>query len=92
MNDVPVSSTTIAAPLLVGQHTSLMHGWLPVTIQALTAVVLVLAVGRRSRRWWMLRLPVAVVVGLAVAVGVRWFIDTAGLADDPAPLTLWLWV
>lgn len=60
--------------------------------QALTAVVLVLAVGRRSRRWWMLRLPVAVVVGLAVAVGVRWFIDTDGLADDPAPLTLWLWV
>ncbi|EUA35293.1 hypothetical protein I553_6732 [Mycobacterium xenopi 4042] len=45
MNDVPAWSTTVAAPLLVGHHTSLMHGWLPITIQALTAVVLVLAVG-----------------------------------------------
>ncbi|MDA3637869.1 alpha/beta hydrolase [Mycobacterium xenopi] len=92
MNDVPAWSTTVAAPLLVGHHTSLMHGWLPITIQALTAVVLVLAVGRRSRRWWMLRLPVAAAMGVAVAVGARWFIDSDGLADDPAPLALWLWV
>jgi S-formylglutathione hydrolase FrmB len=92
MNDMPAGSTTVAAPLLVGHHTSLMHGWLPITIQAVTAVVLGLAVARRSGRWWMLRLPAAAVVGIAVAAGAQWVIDTAGLAEDPAPLALWLWV
>jgi hypothetical protein len=31
---------------------SLMHGWLPVGAQIVSAVV-ALAVARRSRRWWL---------------------------------------
>ncbi|WP_375484869.1 alpha/beta hydrolase [uncultured Mycobacterium sp.] len=92
MNGVPASSATVAAPLLVGHYTSLMHGWVPITVQALTAVVLVLAAGWRSRRWRVLGLPVAAAVGMVVAIGTHWFINTDGLADEPAPPTLWLWI
>ena len=31
-------------------HLSLIHGWLPVAVQAITAVVLVCAIGWRSPR------------------------------------------
>ena len=39
-------------------HLSLMHGWLPLTIQAVAVVVLVAAIGWRTRRWRRLWLPV----------------------------------
>ena len=41
------STPLLAAPLFVGRHTSLMHGWVPITLQAVTAIVLVLAIGWR---------------------------------------------
>ena len=72
----------LAARLFVGHQTSLMHGWVPITLQAFTAV-LVLAVaplagamaagGRRcgSRGGWSRQRP-----GAALTVGVdridRW--------------------
>ncbi|HZE16459.1 MAG TPA: hypothetical protein VE197_12525, partial [Mycobacterium sp.] len=34
--DAVTASATVAAPLLVGHHTSLMHGWVPVLVQAVT--------------------------------------------------------
>lgn len=92
MDAVTASTTTVAAPLLVNQHTSLMHGWLPVLVQAATAVLLVLAVGWRSRRWRVLSLPIAAAVGIAVAALVHWYIESHGLTDEPAPRALWLWV
>ncbi len=45
------------------QRISLMHGWVPLTAQIVAGVVLVLAVGWRSRRWRLLWLPVAVAGG-----------------------------
>jgi S-formylglutathione hydrolase FrmB len=92
MNGVTGSTTSLATSLLTGQHTSLMHGWVPATIQAVTAAVLLLAVGWRSRRWRLLWLPVAMAVGVTVAACARWYIAAGGLADDPAPLHLWWWI
>lgn len=71
-----------------------MHGWLPVTVQVLAAVALVAAIARRSRRWRWIWLPWSTLIGVCLAVGTYWYIDTAGLADDtnPAPHTLWVWI
>lgn len=84
--------TAVAAPLLVGQHTSLMHGWVPVVVQAVAATLLALAIGWRSRRWRLVWLPVAAAAGVAVTCWVYWFIADDGLADDPAPRVLWIWI
>ncbi|MDT5149588.1 MAG: hypothetical protein QOI01_1321 [Mycobacterium sp.] len=69
-----------------------MHGWLPLTIQAVTVVVLLAAIGWRTRRWRLVWLPVAAMVGIAVAVTSHWLISSQGLADDPAPKLLWIWL
>jgi S-formylglutathione hydrolase FrmB len=71
---------------------SLLHGWLPVTIQAVAAAALLLAIGWRSRRWRMIWLPLAVLVGVGTAAWAHWYIDLQGMADDPAPSTLWIWI
>ena len=71
---------------------SLIHGWMPVTVQVITAVVLVVAIGWRSRRWRMISVPVALFVGVALTGAVGWFIEDQGLADHPAPLGLWVWI
>ncbi len=76
----------------VRQHISLMHGWVPLTAQIVTCVVLLLAVGWRSRRWRLLWLPVAAVAGALLAVYAYWSISDNGLAGDPAPHQLWVWV
>lgn len=69
-----------------------MHGWIPITVQVVAALVLVLAVGWRSRRWRLIWVPVAAVVGGGVAALAHWYIASDGLAGDPAPNQLWLWV
>jgi S-formylglutathione hydrolase FrmB len=71
---------------------SLLHGWLPPTIWTVAAVALVVAVGWRTRRWRLIWLPVAVGVGLILAAVAHWYIDSEGLAGDPAPSSLWIWV
>jgi S-formylglutathione hydrolase FrmB len=71
---------------------SLMHGWVPPTVQAITAAVLVCAIGWRSRRWRVLWLPVALVVGVVLALWAHWYIGSAGVAGDPAPRALWIWI
>ena len=71
---------------------SLIHGWVPVTVQVITAVALVVAIGWRSRRWRMISVPVALFVGVALTGAVFWFIEDQGFADDPAPLGLWVWI
>jgi hypothetical protein len=71
---------------------SLIHGWMPATVQVITAAVLVVAIGRRSRRWRVISVPVALFVGVALTGAVFWFIEDQGLADGPAPLGLWVWI
>ncbi|TGD89425.1 hypothetical protein BayCH28_08130 [Mycolicibacterium sp. CH28] len=76
-----------------GRGTSLLGGWLPTTIEIATIAVLVLvaAFGWRSRRWWLMWLPMAVAIGAVGAVFARAWTDSQGLASDPAPLRLWVW-
>ena len=71
---------------------SLMHGWVPASIQLIAAVVLVFAAFRRSRRWWLRWLPVAAVPGVVGVVAAHWYLTSAGLAGDPAPRALWIWI
>jgi S-formylglutathione hydrolase FrmB len=92
MDDVTGSTTNVAASLLADHHTSLMHGWVPGTVQAIAVTALLLAVGWRSRRWRVLWLPMAAALGAAVAAWAHWYITADGLADDPAPRLLWWWI
>lgn len=69
-----------------------MHGWVPVAAQVVTSVVLVLAIGWRTRRWRLTWLPLAAVLGLTTAGWAYWFVAEDGLADDSAPAALWVWL
>ena len=71
---------------------SLMDGWIPVTAQVVTVVVLLGAVGYRSRRWALVGVPALVALGVAAAVAAHWLFGTLGLASEPAPRALWVWV
>jgi S-formylglutathione hydrolase FrmB len=71
---------------------SLLRGWLPVSVQATAVVVLVAAVGPRRGGWlrrWVV--PVLGSGGLAAFL-VHRYVYNAGLADDPAPRGLWVWI
>ncbi|MGO9224641.1 alpha/beta hydrolase [Mycobacterium sp.] len=92
MDHVTASMPHAAAHLLAGSHTSLMHGWLPTTVQVVTAGVLALAAGWRSRRWRTLWLPAAALIGGSAAYVTHWYIVDRGLSDEPAPSTLLLWI
>lgn len=102
-HDEPVTPTTpsVVATLLAdapehiggrGPSPSLIHGWLPLTVQIVTAVVLAAAMGWRSRRWRMLWLPIATAVGVTAALLTRWAVADNGLSGTPAPTTLWIWI
>jgi S-formylglutathione hydrolase FrmB len=71
---------------------SLIRGWLPIGAQAITAVVLVSAIGWRSRRWRLLCLPVMAIGGAVLAGWGHWYIDSLEVAGDPAPPLLWIWI
>lgn len=75
----------------VGQL-SLMHGWAPATVQLLAAAAFIRVVARHSGRWRAVWLPVTAVVGLATTVVAHQLLDSAGIASEPAPGYLWLWV
>ncbi|WP_158019099.1 alpha/beta hydrolase [Mycobacterium basiliense] len=67
-----------------------MHGWVPVTVQGMTAAVLLLAVGWRSPQWRLRRLPAVVTIGAVTACWTRWYVG--GLANEAPPGSLWVWV
>ncbi|WP_459167202.1 alpha/beta hydrolase, partial [Mycolicibacterium conceptionense] len=69
-----------------------MHGWVPTSIQVITAGVLIAAVGWRTRRWALIWLPVAAAVGGILVAGTDWYIESEGLAGNPAPRSLWVWI
>lgn len=83
------AGTVLADPIWsFSGDTSLMHGWVPAAIQVLAAVTLVVAVGWRSRRWRLLRVPAAAVFGIALAWLTHWNITSEGLAGDPPSPTV----
>jgi len=69
-----------------------MHGWVPLTVQAIAVVVIVVAVGWRNPTWRRFWLPAAVVFGAILAACGYWYVSLEGLADDPAPNLLWIWM
>ncbi|WP_374023572.1 alpha/beta hydrolase [Mycobacterium sp. HNNTM2301] len=71
---------------------SLLHGWFPPTVQALTLLVVIIAIQWRARRWLKRVLPVAVIAAAATTALAYWYITSLGVAGDPAPTTLWLWI
>ena len=73
-------------------HLSLMHGWIPITVQIVAAIALVAAIGWRNRRWRYTWLPWAALCGVAVTAATYWYIASEGLAGDPAPRGLWIWI
>jgi S-formylglutathione hydrolase FrmB len=92
MDRVTAPPPDATGQLLASSHTSLMHGWVPITVQVVAAIVLAFAVGWRSRRWRTVCLPLAAVIGGAVAYGTHWYIVDQGLSEEPAPAALWLWI
>jgi S-formylglutathione hydrolase FrmB len=92
MEGVTGSTTNLAIAVLFDNHTSLMHGWVPGVVQAISVALMLVTIGWRSRRWRLVSLPLAAVLGAALAAGSHWYIDNRGLADDPAPQPLWWWI
>ena len=83
----------IVLPEQFRHHLSLMHGWIPMTVQVMAAVALLVAIGWRTRRWRLVWLPRALIVGAALTAAAYWYIASEGLAgDDPAPHRLWIWI
>ena len=70
---------------------SLLAGWLPLTVEIATVAVLVAVVGWRTRRWRLVWVPVSAAVGVLLAIAARTYMNSEGLASDPAPLSLWVW-
>ena len=61
-------------------------------VQVLAVVALLVVIGWRTRRWRLLWVPVSVAVG-AVGALVAWiYMNSEGLASDPAPFKLWIWI
>ena len=72
---------------------SLLHGWAPIALQAIAAVALVFAIGRRSRRWQRIWLPVSIAAGIVVAALTYWFIKVTDMSGGVvAPVGFWIWV
>lgn len=68
---------------------SLIHGWLPMLAQVGTAAVLSYAVYRRSR---LMPVIAGLAMGVVLAAVAYWYLDALGVAGEPAPPWLWLWI
>ncbi len=74
------------------EQLSVLHGWLPPAVQALTLLVAVAAVGWRGRRWRSRATLAALGMAAMVTALSHWYITSLGLAGDPAPASLWIWI
>jgi S-formylglutathione hydrolase FrmB len=63
-----------------------------VLAQVAAAVVLISAIGWRSRRWRTVWLPALVFVAAVIAACAQWYLGSVGVASGPAPWTLWTWI
>ena len=70
---------------------SLLQGWLPTTVQVLALLLAVVMVARPGRKWWLVWVPAATAVGVAVACGSRWYSNSQGMSGAPLPWILWVW-
>jgi S-formylglutathione hydrolase FrmB len=84
----------VTLPEPLRHHFSLMHGWIPITAQVVAGLLLIAAIGWRNRRWRLVWLPSAALVGVALAVVADWYIASEGMSDktNPAPYSLWIWI
>jgi S-formylglutathione hydrolase FrmB len=84
----------VTLPEPLRHHLSLMHGWIPITAQVVAGLLLIAAVCWRNRRWCLVWLPWAALVGVALAVAAYWYIASEGMSDhtNPAPYSLWIWI
>src|SRR3981081_3621214 len=73
-------------------HVSLMHGWVPTVVQIVTAAVLMLAVGWRTRRWRLVTLPLLALFGASLAAVARWYVGRGGWTGDSAPGLVLMWI
>jgi S-formylglutathione hydrolase FrmB len=71
---------------------SLLRGWLPPALQVLALLAAVAAVDWRRRGWRKRALPAALIAAAAVTGLSYWYIGSIGVAGDPAPVSLWLWI
>ena len=71
---------------------SLLHGWLPAAAQVLALLAAVTAIDWRRQSWCRRALPLALVAAAAVTALSYWYIASIGVAGDPAPMSLWLWI
>lgn len=74
-----------------GHGISLLGGWFPLTVEIVTVVVLIAAIGWRTKRWRLVWIPVSAALGVLTALAVRTYVNSEGLASDPAPFKLWVW-
>lgn len=74
-----------------GHGTSLLGGWLPTGVEILAIVILILAIGWRTRRWRLAWVPISAAIGVIAALAARTYMNSEGLASDPAPFKLWVW-
>jgi S-formylglutathione hydrolase FrmB len=62
-------------------------------MQVITAAALVVsATGWRLQRWRTLWLPLALIVAVLLALWAHWYIASEGLAGEPAPWALSIWI
>lgn len=87
----PTGAPSDVGPAAASGGVSLIDGWLPVALQALTAAALIAATGWRSRRWRLRWLPVGAAVGVALIAAVWWFVDSQGLGSV-YPWGMWVWI
>jgi S-formylglutathione hydrolase FrmB len=71
---------------------SLTHGWVPALLTAAVMLAVLAATGWRTRRWRMVWIPVAIIVGVLLAMVARWYVGATGITGSPAPVMLWVWV
>ena len=71
---------------------SLLHGWLPPAVQGLAVLALITGIEWRKQRWLRRVLPAALVAAVAVTLLAYRYITSLGVAGDPAPASLWLWI
>ena len=70
----------------------LTHGWVPVSVQLLTAAIVLCAIGWRSFHWRLLAVPTMAVAGLVLTGCAYVYIGSLGIAGDPAPRGVWIWI
>ena len=71
---------------------SIVHGPLYVVllVAALSGLAGLLLVGR-GRRWWTLRVPLAVAAAVILLAGFRLLLAVAQPWPDPLPVSVWVW-